>query len=170
MKTDISNLIPRYKDRLYAAAFNVCRNPEDAEDAVQEAFIRYYTGGTDFESDEHIRAWLFRVTINLAKNTRRSFWNKNRITYEEYMETLTFETPEDRGLMDAVLKLPEKYRVPLHLFYYEDYSVKEIAEVLQLPENTIKTRLSRARNMVKETIKEEWSDEFESGRNAEKAV
>ena len=155
---DFDNIYDRYSDRLYAAAFNICRQQQDAEDAVQDAFIRLYHSRKDFESEEHIKAWLMRVTINAAKSTKRLFWNRMRSSYEEYMDSLAFEEESDKGLMDEVLKLPEKYRIVIHLFYFEEYKVKEIAEILNTSENTVKTRLLNGRRILKDKL-EGWEDE-----------
>jgi RNA polymerase sigma-70 factor (ECF subfamily) len=160
MTADIKEICRKYGDRLYAAAFNICRRQEDAEDAVQESLLRLYRSDTDFESEEHLKAWLFRVTVNVAKSTRRSFWNRNRTSYEEYMDNLNFEEPSDRTLMDAVLRLPEKYRIVVHLYYYEGYRTREIAQILGLSENTVKTRLSNSRKILKKEL-EGWEDEPE---------
>lgn len=158
MTPDIREICAKYGDRLYAAAFNICRQQQDAEDAVQESLIRLYKHDGEFESDEHLKAWLFRVTVNAAKSMRRSFWNRNRTSYEEYMDTLVFEEPSDRTLMDAVLALPEKYRIVVHLFYFEGYKTREIAEILELSENTVKTRLLASRKRLKADL-EGWEDE-----------
>ena len=76
---------------------------------------------------------------------------------EDYMENLTFEAPESENLFEEVMKLPQKYRIVIHLFYYEDYSIKEIAEILKLSQSNVKVRLSRARALLKESLKEEWN-------------
>ena len=75
------------------------------------------------------------------------------------METLTFETPESENLFETVMKLPEKYRIVIHLFYYEDYAIREIAEILHLSESNVKIRLSRGRALLRQTLKEEWEDD-----------
>ena len=75
------------------------------------------------------------------------------------IETLTFENPESENLFEEVLKLPEKYRIVIHLFYYEDYSVREIADILKLSESNVKTRLSRGRSLLKTALKEEWEND-----------
>ena len=157
MKTEI--LVDKYKNPLYAAAFSACGNPQDAEDAVQESFIRYHSSKKEFENEEHIKAWLLRVAINQARDMSRSFFRKNSAALEDYMETLEFQSPEDRGLFETVMGLPEKYRVVLHLYYFEDYSVKETAALLSVTEGSVKTRLSRARAMLKEILKEDWADD-----------
>ena len=98
----------------------------------------------------------FRVAINKAKNVNMSFWRRASVPLDDYMETLFFETPEARGLFTEVLKLPEKYRIVIHLYYYEDYPVKEIAQILHMSESNIKVRLSRGRKMLKTALKEAW--------------
>lgn len=159
MRIQTEILIERYKDSLFAAAFNICRNAADADDVVQESFIQYHTKIREFESEEHIRAWLLRTAINRAKNVNRAFRRRAGAPLEDYEETLAFETPQAESLFDEVMKLPEKYRIALHLFYYEDYSVKEIAEILGVTQGNVKVRLSRGRAMLKEALKEDWDDD-----------
>ena len=159
MRRTVPVLVERWGDSLYRAAFAVCRNPQDAEDVVQETLLAYYRSDKEFDSDEHIRAWLIRVAVNKAKNATICFWRRNRRSLEDYMESLTFEADSDRELLDAVLRLPERYRIVLHLFYYEDYSIKELAALLKLGEGTVKSRLSRARAMLREQLTEGWEDE-----------
>lgn len=159
MRKPVSELVERYQNNLYAAAFNVCKNAEDAEDVVQDTFICYHTNKKDFENEQHIRAWLIRVAINKAKNANRTFWRQNKLSLEDYMETLTFETPESEALFETVMKLPEKYRIVIHLFYYEDYTIHEIADILKISESNTKVRLSRGRALLREALKEEWEDD-----------
>lgn len=159
MRQPVQELIERYQHNLFVAAVQICKNQEDAEDIVQETFIQYYTTKKEFESEEHIRAWLLRVAINKAKNVNLTFWRRNKQSLEDYIETLTFETEAAGELFETVLKLPEKYRIVIHLFYYEEYSVQEIAKVLKLSESNVKTRLSRGRKVLKEVLKEEWEDD-----------
>ena len=157
MRQPVQQLIERYQNSLYAAAFNTCQNQMDAEDVVQETFVQYYTSRKEFESGQHIRAWLLRVVINKARNINRTFWKKNKCSLEDYIETLTFPDSQSRDLFEEVMKLPDKYRIVIHLFYYEDYSVKEIAEILKLSQSNVKVRLSRARALLKESLKGEWN-------------
>lgn len=159
MKQQLDILIERYRDNLFAAAFNVCKNAADADDIVQETFLQYYITTKKFESEQHIRAWLIRVAINKAKNVTRTFWRRNKISIEDYMETLTFETPESADLFETVMQLPEKYRIVIHLYYYEDYAVSEIADILKLSESNVKTRLSRGRAMLRKELEGEWVDD-----------
>ncbi|RKM60980.1 RNA polymerase sigma factor [Butyrivibrio sp. XB500-5] len=159
MRIPVQELVEMYKNNIYAAAFNICKSSADAEDVVQETFLQYYITKKEFDDEKHVRYWILRVAINKAKNIQSSFRRKNETTLEDYIETLTFETPESRELFEEVMKLPEKYRVVIHLFYYEDYSVKEIAKILRVTESSVKVRLSRGRAKLKEVLKEEWEDE-----------
>ena len=101
----------------------------------------------------------YQNELNKAKNMNLSFWRKNKTSLEDYMETLVFETPESEHLFETVMGLPEKYRIVIHLFYYEDYSVREIGEILKISESNVKVRLSRGRMLLRETLKEEWDND-----------
>ncbi|MDO4942633.1 MAG: sigma-70 family RNA polymerase sigma factor [Lachnospiraceae bacterium] len=159
MRQPVEELIECYKNNLYAVAFNVCKNQMDAEDVVQDAFIQYYTMKKEFEDEQHIRAWLIRIVINKAKNLNRTFWRRNKRSLEDYMGTLAFEDQESENIFEEVMKLPEKYRIVIHLFYYEDYSTREIANILKLSESNVRVRLSRGRSMLKKVLKEAWEND-----------
>lgn len=159
MRLPTQALFETYRDNLFAVAFNVCKNAEDAEDVVQDTFMQYYTLQKEFDSEQHIRAWLIRVAVNKAKNKNRSFWRRNKMSLEDYMETLSFETPESENLFETVMQLPDKFRTVIHLFYYEDYSVREISEILKLSESNIKVRLTRGRSLLREKLQEEWEND-----------
>ena len=159
MRMETRALAETYRDRLFAAAFQVCGNAADAEDAAQEALLRYHISEKQFESEQHIRAWLLRVAINCAKNLSRSFFRRNTVPLETYMETLEFDSGESREIFREVMSLPEKYRLVIHLYYYEDYSVAEIGRILALTESNVKVRLSRGRQLLKKSLQEEWDDE-----------
>jgi RNA polymerase sigma-70 factor (ECF subfamily) len=159
MRLSVDETFQKYGDRVFSAAFSVCRNRADADDVTQDVFLKYHTTDMDYESEEHIRAWLICVAINRAKDIAGSFWRRNKVAWEEYMDDLPFETPEDKGLFEAVMRLPDKYRVVIHLFYYEDYSVEEIAQILKSPTGTVKSQLSRGRMLLKNMLEEEWNDD-----------
>ena len=159
MRLPVQELMNMYKNNVYATAFSICKNASDAEDIVQDTFLQYYMTHKSFDNEQHIRAWLLRVAINKAKNIQSSFWRRNRLSLDDYIETLSFETSETKELFEEVMKLPEKYRVVVHLFYYEDYSIKEIAKILRTTESNIKVRLSRGRAKLKDSLKEGWEDE-----------
>lgn len=159
MRLPLPLLAARYRDNLYRAAFAICKNPQDAEDVVQETFLAYHATDRSFESEQHIRAWLIRVAVNKAKNATVCFWRRNRMPLDDYADTLAFEEPSDRTLFDAVMRLNERYRIVVHLFYYEGYSVKEIAAILRTGEGTVKSRLSRARKQLRAQLMEGWNDD-----------
>ena len=157
MRHPVEILMKKYKNNIYTIAFNICKNSGDAEDVVQDTFIQYMSLKKDFETEEHTRAWLIRVAINKAKNKNISFFRMKVVPLEDYMETLTFESEESSDLFEAVMTLPEKYRITIHLFYYEDYSVNEIADIQKISVSNVKTRLSRGRMLLKEKLKEAWN-------------
>ena len=159
MRMETQALAETYRDRLFAAAFQVCGNAADAEDAAQEALLRYHISEKQFESEQHIRAWLLRVAINCAKNVSRSFFRRNTVPLEDYMDSLEFDSGESREIFRELMNLPETYRLVIHLYYYEDYSVAEIGRILGLTESNVKVRLSRGRQLLKKSLQEEWDDE-----------
>jgi len=150
MRQQIEQLIIRYQKSLFNIAYSICQNYDDANDVVQDTFIQYMKSEKDFNEEEHIRAWLITVAVNKARDIKRSFWHRNKVSLDEIGE-IPFEK-EEYHLLDSVMKLPEKYRIVLHLFYYEDMQVKEIAEVLSITESNVKTRLSRGRKLLKESL------------------
>ncbi len=156
MKLPVEMIIEKYRSNLYVMAFSICKNTQDAEDAVQDAFIQYWSQKKEFESEQHIRAWLLRVVINKAKNKRNTFFRRNSLPLEDYIQTLVFESEDSSELFEAVMNLPEKYRIVIHLFYYEDYSVNQIADILKLTQSNVKVRLLRGRLLLRSTLKEDW--------------
>ena len=159
MKTDTRILFEAYRQNVYAAAFSICRNAADAEDVLQETFLQYHKTNKQFEDEQHIRAWLLRVAMSRATDLYRKRRRHGETPLEDNMAALQFPSPESSALFDAVMALPEKYRSVIHLFYYEDYTVAEIAKLLHLTQSNVKTRLSRGRNLLKETLKEDWNDD-----------
>lgn len=166
MRQSLELLIERYQKNLFAAAYNVCANAQDAEDVVQDTFIQYYSTNKQFNDEEHIKAWLLRVAINKAKDVTRRFRWKNTVSLEDLSTDIPFEDPEVETFFDEVMKLPEKYRVAIHLFYYEDMAVKDIADCLQISEGSVKMRLSRGRDLLKERLTED--DDNDRSRKIQK--
>lgn len=126
---------------------------------TQHTFLQCHTRDEGWESEEHLKAWLLRVTINRAGDLTTSFRRKNTAAPEDYRESLAFETPEDLELFRAVMALPEEYRAVIHPFYYEEYSVEEIARILKSRTGTVKRQLSRGRALLKTALKEEWNND-----------
>lgn len=159
MRLSVDEAFRKYGDRIFSAAFSVCRNRADADDVVQDTLIRYHSLDKEFENEAHLKAWLIRVAVNRAKDINSSFWRRNTVEWEDTMDELVFEAPEDSRLFEAVMRLPEKYRTVIHLFYYEDYAVEEIAAILRRPRGTVKSQLNRGRALLKNMLQEEWNDD-----------
>lgn len=144
----------KYMDTIYRVAYSWTRNSHDANDVTQDVLIQLYKTTRKFESDSHMKNWLIRVTANQCKMLFRSPWSKME-DIGEYADTLGFEEESHLDLFQAVMNLDKKYRVPILLFYYEDYSTTEIASILGIPEKTVSTRLFRAKAKLKNYLKEE---------------
>ena len=157
----------RYADRVYAIALNYFKSPYDADDIVQEVLLKLYRSDTAFESEAHLKHWLLRVAVNQCKKISLSAWHRRTISLEGYLAGLQAE-PDAESAVDAaqaaekaerrneilwaILKLPKKYRLIIHLYYYEDYGTKEIAGILKMNEATVRTRLVRGRKILKEVF------------------
>lgn len=145
----------KYKNTVYSVIFNYVQNTEDTADLLQEVFVKLYTAETDFTNEEHMKAWLIRVSSNLCKNHLRSAKVRKIVPLEE--DIPFFDKDENNDLISVVFTLPEKYRIPLHLFYYEEYSIREIGDILDMPEATVKIRLKRGREKLSKILKkEDW--------------
>ncbi len=145
-------IIERYKDTVFKIAYTYCKNRNDAEDVFQEVFLRYFKKQPVFDSLEYEKAWFIRVTINCCKKLLLSSWFKKTLPLED---NLTFQTPEESDLFYAVMELPLKYRIVVHLFYYEDYKIKDIAGITSQKETTVATQLQRARQLLKNKLLED---------------
>lgn len=152
-KTETLTVIEQYSDTLYKIALSYTRCPATAEDIVQDTFLKYMQSTVKFENEEHTKAWLIRVAINECKKFHRLFWNSRRIPLEDIY---FFELPEHHEIFYSVMKLPKKYRLAIHLYYYEELSVKEISKILNQKENTVLSWLHRARKLLKEDMEVEY--------------
>ena len=144
----IETAVKTYSKSILNAAYSLLGSVPDAEDAVQDAFVKYIQKAPDFKDADHEKAWLLRVTINISKNMLKSKGRKNLPIQEDipYKQN-------NNEVLQCVMSLEEKYRTIIHLYYYEDYSIKEIASILSLPRATVGTRLSRGRNILKTMLK-----------------
>ena len=145
-------LIERYENTLYRAALAILGDPTEAEDAVQDTFLRWLEKRPVLADENHEKAWLLTVTANGCKSRLRQA--KRRPTVE-LLDIYPAETAEERGTMEAVLALPPKERAVIHLFYYEGYSTEEIAELMGQRPGTVRSHLSRARSRLRELLKGE---------------
>jgi RNA polymerase sigma-70 factor (ECF subfamily) len=141
----IERVVKTYSQLLLRIAYTRLGSTADAEDVVQDAFMKLLTKKPAFRDEEHEKAWLIRVTVNQANDFLKSAV-RSTLPLDE-----NAASPEDESaqLLSAVLSLPEKYCTVIHLYYYEGYSIKEIARILKLPAATVGTRLARAREKLK---------------------
>ncbi len=142
----IQRAVLKHMQSIVRVAYTYVQSIQDAEDIAQDTFLSYLGSAKTFESDEHEKAWLLRVCINKSRNLLKSGWHKSRNPLPEGLSVLP---PEENAVLAAVLHLEEKYRTPIHLYYYEGYAIGEIARLLQLPSATVGTRLARARKQLK---------------------
>lgn len=149
---DIDDILKKYSDMVYKLALSQTKNSVNADDIFQEVFLRYVQSNKEFESEEHRKAWLIRVTINCCRKLWSSAWFRHTVPLDE---NLKFTDSDKSVTFYTVMELPLKYRSVIHLYYYEDLSVKEISSVLGLKESTVTSRLCRARKKLREKLKGE---------------
>lgn len=147
----IEQIIEQYSTKLLRIAYSQTGNLQDAEDIVQDVFIKY-AAQTDFESDEHVKAWLIRVTINMCVNLNKSSRKTKRATLDFDIVQTEEETPD---LTDYLMQLPEKYRAVLYLYYFEEWTVNEISETIGKSTSGVYTLLERGRNRLKKIMEQE---------------
>lgn len=153
-KNEYERLVTRYLDCIYRIAINGCQNYADSEDVVQNTFIKLLEREDNFADDEQAKFWLIRVATNECRSLWRTSWKRRTTSFEELSYEPAFEIQEKSDLYYAMRKLSAKYRTIVHLYYFEDYSVKEIANIMKLSETAVQTRLLRARQKLKEILKE----------------
>ena len=150
---DPGALVKQYAPAVYRLAYARTGSRADAEDVMQEVFLRLVKAGPDFDNEEHAKAWLLRVASNCANDLFRLPWRRREEPLDENLSAP--ERPEEGIVTQAVLSLPARYRIPIHLYYYEGYSVAEIARILGRSEGTVKSRLFRARDLLRNQLREE---------------
>ncbi|MDR0974121.1 MAG: sigma-70 family RNA polymerase sigma factor [Ruminococcus sp.] len=150
----ISQTVAKYSDTLLRLCFTYVKNSSDAEDLTQDVFLSLLKRDIPFESEEHEKAWLLRLAINKCKNHLKSGWIRHSTPLDE---TLSDSAVDDNftgenSVLEAVMALPEKYRTPIHLFYYNELSIKEIAAAIGKKEATVGTLLARGRKLLKDSM------------------
>ncbi len=148
------SICDRMLDDVYKAALSCCKNRDDADDAVQNAFLKLLKTDTEFTDDEHIKRWLIRVAVNECKSGWRSFWHRNKVSFDDLDTEPSYRDETHGELLGTLNRLPQNYRAVIHLYYYEGYDVREIAEILSITESNVQIRLMRARNKMKKLLEE----------------
>lgn len=152
----LSGYVRKYHTSMFRLAYSYVRNHEDAEDIVQEAFLKLYCSEIVFETEQNVKAWLIRVTINLCKDMLKSSARRLR---SELITDIPAEPPEVSGMAEYISRLKPEYSGIIYLYYYEGYSVKEIAKLCRMTVSAVTTRLSRARKQLREMLSKE--EEYE---------
>lgn len=148
----IEAAVTRNETKMFRAALAIMGSKADAEDIVQDVFIKLFEKQPKFENTDHETAWLIRVTVNLCKSRLRSLWRKTTVPL---LDSYPAKSGEQHELIETVMQLDPKYRIVIHLFYYEGYSTKEIAEITGQKESTLREQLTRARRMLKNFLEGE---------------
>ncbi|RED55995.1 RNA polymerase sigma factor [Cohnella lupini] len=149
LNESVRQALDLHSQSLIKIAFAYLKNIADAEEVTQEVFLAYLQKRPVFASSEHEKAWLIRTTINKSKNMLKTGWFKSR---NPVPEDLSYLPKEESEVLQAVLALDKKYRIPIHLHYYEGYSIQEIAAIMQSKPATVGTWLARGRFILKEKI------------------
>lgn len=147
MKRDIDEVIKKYKDLIYRTAYLNLKLKSYIDDVFQDVIIKYFTYKKDFENEEHEKNWILRTTINHCKNLSKTAWF--RYTVSMGGDCLELETEEEYKILEELDKLSPKYKAVVQLFYYEDLSIEQISKILNISEETVRTRLCRARHELK---------------------
>lgn len=147
--------VQRYRDMVWRVALNACRQPQDAEDVVQDVFLKLYTTRREFAGEEHLKHWLLRVTVNRCRTLLACPWRTRRAdAVPDAPDPAQALDAGQRALYEAVRALPPGQRVALYLYYFEGYSTAEIAQLLHLRQTAVTTRLHRARTRLRALLEE----------------
>lgn len=149
---DLRDAIIRHADTVRRLCVVYLKSHSDTEDVFQTVFLKYALSDIEFQSEEHERAWIVRVTINACKDLLKSFFRRTTVPIDEVLEIVDPTTEGEgstREVLEAVLALPTKYRDVVYLHYYEGYSAPEIARLLDKNVNTVYTLLTRARKLLR---------------------
>ena len=147
---ELEQAMERYGPMVFRLAYSYTRSRHDAEDLYQEVFLRYFRSRPRFESEEHRRAWLLRVTVNRCKSHLSSAWVRRTVPLED---RIPMPEPQYSELDEALRQLSEKDRLVIHLFYYEGCTTKEISALTGWTEGAVRTRLTRARDRLGDILK-----------------
>lgn len=153
-KYPLEDIIDKYNGMLYRLAIIRMQNKEDAEEVVQDTFLKlieHIRKGRNFTDEEHLKAWLLTVATNRGKSILTLYWNRNTEGMDGLKEMAAKETKVDYAY-EYVLKLPEKYRVAINLFYYEQLSTEQIANIMKTKESTVRSYLHRGREKLREMM------------------
>ena len=157
---EMEELIDRYQNMVYGLALAKTNSPADADDVFQEVFLACFRSGKIFRDEEHRKAWLLRTTLNISRRYTTSTWRRKTVPLSEREDApVLVREPEENLVWEAVQALDEAYRLPIYLFYFQELSTQEIAKALSIRPGTVRMRLSRGRDMLREALKGDFFDE-----------
>ena len=154
-ESEVNRAIENYADMVRRLCMVHLKNYADTEDIFQTVFLKYATSSVVFESREHEKAWLIRVTVNACRDLIKSFFRSRTVPLDALAELPASLPPDHREVLEAVLSLPAKYKDAVYLHYYEGYTAPEIGRILGKKTNTVYTLLARARELLKEKLGED---------------
>jgi len=157
MEYNVETLIDKYSNMVLQIAYQNSFNKSDAEDISQEVFIKLAYNLSKLKDDEHIKAWLIKVTINLSRDYNKSFWNRNSMPLNEDLKYFDEETIE---VFKSLSKLKPIFRNTIYLYYYQGYKIDEIAKILEMSPNTVSSNLTRARKKLKGLLEADGGEEY----------
>ncbi|THF76434.1 RNA polymerase sigma factor [Cohnella fermenti] len=146
----MDDIYKRNVEMIYRICFMYLKNSTDSEDAVQSIFLKLLKSNTSFADPEHEKAWLIVMTRNYCKDILKSWWRTRKVELARLPEAVWRDDGDRSGeVLDQLLALPDKYKIVLYLYYFEEYSVREIANMLIRKESTIQTQLAKGRTLMK---------------------
>lgn len=153
----IKILVDKYSNMIFRICYGVLCNRDDAEDALQDTFLKYLTKAPDFQNDEHEKAWLIRVATNISKNMSIVRYRRKTFDADELVDMGV--TDEDRYVFEAISELPVKFKIVMMLYYIEGYSVKEVSNLISVSEDAVRKRLQKGRELLKLKIERSNRDD-----------
>ena len=150
---EIKELVEKYSSLIFRISYCILCNTHDAEDAVQETFLRYITKAPEFNDEEHRKAWLIKVSANISKNMLMFRLRRDTANIEDF-ENIGI-TQNDYETFELIMNLPAKYKIVMTLYYVEGYKSKEIAEIIDINEDTVRKRLQKGRELLKKEFEKE---------------
>lgn len=156
----ITGLVEKYGDMLLKISYTYLKNKADAEDSVQEIFVRIIEKKPDWKDENHTKNYLIRTAVNICKNRLTSFWQRNKRSVDDICDVPFYDDYNtDSSVLKAVMSLPEKERIAVYMYYYEGYKSAEIAHLTNKSDAAVRTYLMRARKKLKEMLKEDYDFE-----------
>lgn len=152
----IDYIYDTYSKMILNISYTYLKSTHSAQDILQDLILKMMKKEIVFEDKKQEKYWIIRVAINLCKDHLKSAWIRKRTNLDE---NISYSQTEEQGVLNEVLKLPQKYKTVIYLYYYEQYSINEIAEILNISSATIGTRLARARKILKEKLKGDWDND-----------